>query len=770
MKKILITTFLISLLTSAAYAVEDVAVPSVAPTLGLDDETFFRSPMTNMMPEIREVEDYNYTFESAGRSYKELDSDKMPLFKQMRVRLTNKLNGYDEDGEVKERTPIFTKANFSKAVDKVKFWDKKDKQQNVSEEDVSDLPLTEGSIAESIQTEVMTPETTLSLEGGINKQVTEKELMLDCDKVTYDEETGDMVAHNRPILVLPQQNTKVVADKMVYNQDSNILKGIGNVVVIRNGMPTTSDYIEVDLNEETMQMDKLEALTESMTMNAEKAVQKDAMIILTNGNFFSDHSEIHRLHSRMVGPRFTNMVLEGTDQSLFFGDPSGNKLHVDIRDLFVEAKKNHDVFKAKDIQITRKGSFSFHWPSLTVYTDKNRDYFEASYPEFGTRRKMGMFIGPGFVFGGPGGSVMKAIPFLNYQHGDFGFGGALKYKNTFNTTELGYGSAADIFFLRGRQRLDDNLFLQYSANSFMDEWFMGARMPKYMAEIYFDKKYPKPNFLMEGKTLTFRHRMGLGLMEDNDTNYYGEKINSAGISTARLRYMAEIRQSLYSYSRPEDRFFFDFSVAMQGSAAVYGTGDTQFIARMGPRFHVQYKNWMQDIGYYQTGYDDNTPMPRFDMYRYGHSSIYISEIIRLNKYISVGWSGNVNLSNDSPSGRLFQENRFVVAFGPDDLKIRLGYDFVRRTTYFGFDVAFDTKGTTINYGKMTIKNPERLGKNSQKEERKLAFAPAKKQVEEVNSNVPIASRFKRKQEPAKPTVLKYAQVINIEDPDKETID
>lgn len=102
----------------------------------------------------------------------------------------------------------------------------------------------------------------------------------------------------------------------------------------------------------------------------------------------------------------------------------------------------------KNIEVSHKGKYLFTWPSLTAYTNKERDYFEANYPEFGSRRKLGMFIGPGFVFGGPAGSVMKVIPFLNYQHGNFGFGGALKYRNTFNSTELGYGSAADIFFLK----------------------------------------------------------------------------------------------------------------------------------------------------------------------------------------------------------------------------------------------------------------------------------------------------------------------------------
>ena len=74
-----------------------------------------------------------------------------------------------------------------------------------------------------------------------------------------------------------------------------------------------------------------------------------------------------------------------------------------------------------------------------------------------------------------------------------------------------------------------------------------------------------------------------------------------------------------------NEFAADAGFVMQGSAAIYGTGDTQFIGRVGPRVHLQYKNWMQDIGYFISGYSDQTPLPRYDAYRYGHQirSIHI---------------------------------------------------------------------------------------------------------------------------------------------------
>ena len=761
--------FSIMIIPAAAFGIDGNYEGFAVTPEDLSNERFYESPVSRVAPEVRTPEpEISYPFYSQGRQYKELEDGRAPLFKQIRLKLTDVF--YNRQPKVKE--PEFSvdeKESKTSLPQKLKFWKKHSKQ----EENAEPAPVLEtdkGTISESIQehTEAEIPDESgnISLETGVSEQVVQKELVLDSDNVTFDDDTGDMVATGRPVLTLPQQNTKIIADKMTYNQDSNILKAIGHVIIIRNGMPTKSDYVEVDMNEETIISDNVELKPNAMIANAKKAVQKDGLLILTDGYFHSDQSEIHRLSSRMVGPRFSNMIIAEDDKSLFLGDPSGNKLHLNIDEIYVEARKDHDVIKAKHIEVNKNGHKLFTWPSITAYTNKDRDYFEANYPEFGSRRKLGMFLGPGFTFGGPNGSVIKLIPFINYKD-DVGIGGAMKYRSPFNSTELGYGSAKDIFFLKGIQRLDDNLFLQYSANSYVDDWFLGARMPKYMVEAYFDKSKTIPHFLTEGRHLTFRQRAGFGLMEDNDRNFNGEKIASTGTTTTRLRYMAEISQKIYSYKRPEDRFYFNFDIVMQGSAALYGTGDTQFIARIGPRAHIQYKNWMQDIGYFQSGYDDNTPVPRYDMYRYGHSAFYLSEIIRLNKYISVGWTGMVNLSGDSPNDRLFQENRFAVAIGPDDLKIRIGYDFIRETTYFGFDIAFDTKGTTIKYGKMEIKNPERLGKKQKDEERQIAFSPSARPQEPAEKS----SVFNRsKQKKPKTPVLQYAQVINIEDPDRERVD
>ena len=69
---------------------------------------------------------------------------------------------------------------------------------------------------------------------------------------------------------------------------------------------------------------------------------------------------------------------------------------------------------------------------------------------------------------------------------------------------------------------------------------------------------------------------------------------------------------------------------------------------------------------------------------------------------------------------------------------------------------------------MEIKNPERLGKNQNKddegEKRKIAFSQAKN-----DSEVPVTNKKSKAGASEKPKVLEYAEVIDIEDPDKETI-
>ena len=453
----------------------------------------------------------------------------------------------------------------------------------------------------------------------------------------------------------------------------------------------------------------------------------------------------------MIGPNYSKMILDEDEEKSFIINKKDSSIKIAASKIDVRAGKDHDIFEAKDTEFYFNGKHRFTLPSITAYTNKDREYFEANYPEFGSLSKIGAFVGPGVVVPTPFGSTLKLIPLINYKS-KFGFGGAAKFKSAFNDTFLMYGSATDTFVLQGRQELDENLFLQYGSNAYMDNWFLGGRMPKYIAELVYDKKTTIQNFLAKDRDLKFRHRASIAYSKDGTWNMHSEHIKSTGKDTSRYRYMAEISQNILKYRNVKERKVAELNFVMQGSAAVYGTGDTQFIGRVGPNIHTQYKNWMQDLTYFVSGYSDHNPMPVSEMYRYGHSLINIVEAFRLCKYLSFGWRGTVNLSDDAPNGRLFQENGFYFSLGPDDLKFNLGYDFLRKRTFFSVGIALDTKNTTVDVDKMVIKNPERLGQSDRKDDN-IAF----KAPEPENSKLKKAKK------------QQYAEVIDIEDPDRESL-
>ena len=93
-----------------------------------------------------------------------------------------------------------------------------------------------------------------------------------------------------------------------------------------------------------------------------------------------------------------------------------------------------------------------------------------------------MYLGPGHVFEIPGGSILKVMPILNYNHG-IGIGGIARYMNASNWTQASYGTADSTFMIRGKQKLDDHVYLQYVMNDYSREWFLGRRRAKYGAAL-----------------------------------------------------------------------------------------------------------------------------------------------------------------------------------------------------------------------------------------------------------------------------------------------
>lgn len=767
MKKLLLTALISLMLPNAAHAFidmyEDPAVemtPEQQELEGIQEFFYERPVVTREVKKTEKLEDPDLK-ETRG----------MPLFKQIRIKVTNhfKIKAHEEmlrerKLEAEEAAKLLQeeedlgsttledlqKENLNNLLEVA------DKNQTSNSNEVKkkkfgffkkkDKPADNEKSTEEVSKD--SESETLKLESGVKQTEAQKEAVLDCQVVNYLDDSGEVEALGRPVLTFPTQGVKIVADRLTYNTITNVLKAFDNVEVTRNGNTMYGDYLQINMNEENALITNLKSDQMNMTIYAEKANASDDMVVLEKGKMVSEHSYILRLQTQFLKARIDKMVIPEAAQSHFDDLVGHTKVKVVAKNIKINAKDEHDTITIKGGKFQFGDTKIFNFNRLTVHTNKKHEFIETNIPEFGSRSRIGMFAGPGFVFDTPFASTVKLMPMVNYKDG-FGFGGAVRYSSATNRTDMMYGSAKDVFVMRGKQRLDDRLLLQYGVNSYMNDWWMGQRMAKYLAELVYMDGTRVNDFLGKNKHLTFKNRLSAGYMHDSDVNRFDEKINSPMIGTTRFKYMAQISQSLYSYHNRDKRIHFDAGINLQGSAAVYGTGDTQFIGRIGPYLHTQYKYWMQDIGYFQSAYNDHSPLPRFDAYRYGKSNVYLREALRVNKYLTIAYATSLNLSDDAPNNKQFQENAFIIALGPDDFKVSFGYDFMREQTYFTIAMALDTKGSSVEYDKMEIRHPEKLGRDNKKYVKPVVFP------EEIA--------------PKRPVKRTYAQVINIEDPNREQL-
>lgn len=600
-----------------------------------------------------------------------------------------------------------------------------------TEEDILHNPHNHGSVPPVKKLRLMLQNKNKPKQAVVEDTTPKNQAILDCENMQYFAERSELEADGNVVLFFPSNNSTIKADKMIYNQDSNLIKAYGNVVLISDGKQLNGDFMQMDMNEENAFMDNPKTHMLQISCKAKKGYMYGDKIIQEQGSMYVTKKTMIDVKAEMFGPDLTRMFVPESQKGYLMKEGGhGEKFRIKTREIIVNSKDEHDTVTLKHAEIYFNGKKVGTIPTITLHTNKNQDYLEANYPEIGTMTNLGFFAGPGFDFDTPRGTNLKIVPMINYQgnsdnpdNNSLGFGAIAKYKSATNKTDFAYGTANKIFLMAGIQRLDDDLYLQYGANRYLDDWFLGFRMPALMGELIYTKDFLFPGFLGKTRDMVYTHRITAAYVQDAPVGST-QPLGTDGIGTLRLRYMAEAVQTLYSLGDERlNPINARLDLVGEGSAGVYGTGDTQMIARIGPRIHTQYKNWMQDVGYFLSGYSDKTPLINYDRYMYGRSNVYLQENYRLCKYLTVSWLTSLNLSQDSWNGQLMQENSFFFSFGPEEVKLNIGYDTIRQQSFVTMAVHFDAKGSKIDYDKMVIKNPDTLGKNKNGNNQQQDFSP-----------------------------------------------
>ena len=546
------------------------------------------------------------------------------------------------------------------------------------------------------------------------------QIELSADYMEYYPDRYEVEAIGNAKVEFKKESTILTANKIVFNYDRNILKANEDVVLTSNGTVTEGDFIKLDLNKPEGWIENPITNTDDIKLSAKEAFVYSDKIEEYDGVAKVLSNEVLSFRANS----FASYVDQSGVMSKAFEDkknsPSG-VYSLKAKTIYIDSKKDHEVITIKNADLYLKKLRIAAIPSARIVSNKKNTVIESNFPEIGSQSLLGAHIGPAVVLNVPGGSTLKFAPILTYDKSKLGIGGIARFRNENNMTEVAYGTSRDIFLIRGRQRLAPGLTLNYSRLTNENEWFLGYRKPKYSANL----AYTRSDYVKDLK-LTFSQMYSAGAFVDNLKRH-------TDLSDAewRFRWMTQTYKPLYRYSNEEGNIKVGTGLVAQTAASVYTTGDVLGLFRVGPSLNTQIGPWTQALMYMQTAGAGQTPFS-FDRYRYGRSNVIIVESLKVCKYLSLGYLASLAMNRDVKSDDLFQENRFLVSFGPDYARVTIGYDALRQNTMLIVSMLVGTKDSDIKFKKSVLKNPENFGKkNKTKKTKKKNYKKYLKDKEKI---------------------------------------
>lgn len=522
------------------------------------------------------------------------------------------------------------------------------------------------------------------------------------DEMEFFEETNELEARGNVKITIKPDNTMLSADKMVYNQNTNTIKAYDNVTIFKDGAKLYGDYMLVDMNEENVLMNEPIGEFYTMKIRAQEGYAYANSIEAVNGDVeLAKKVEMKLMTSNFGG--YDQGILNEKTVDFELKKMRVEPYKIKTKEIIINSEREHDTITFKNADIYYKKFKLGTGGNIKIVTNKTQDFIETNLPEVGSLGDFGFYFGPGYVQNLPYGSTIKVAPIMVIDDGKVGVGALAKFRSKTNYTEAAYGTPTSDWIVRGYQKLGDDWRLEYARHGYMDEWFQGERRPGYLAQLVYEKTHDVPHL-----NATYQHRLTGGYVSEYDNEEFG---------TARFRWQAELSKEIYTIGDKEQDMYLELRGTTQASATVYGTGEVVGIIRGGPMLNSRVKNWGSRISYFIAGVHGKSPFA-FDEYRYGRSSINIDENIRLHRYLTVGYYGTLSPMRDNIDEELLTENRFYAIFGPDDLKVAIGYDTVRQRTLFDVVFLLGVDNTKVKFDKLKIKDPNKLGQEHNRAEDK----------------------------------------------------
>lgn len=528
------------------------------------------------------------------------------------------------------------------------------------------------------------------------------------DDVNYDPESGSFIIQGSAQLNISDQGINLSADRIEYLPKESKLKALGNVLVNGKGQLTFSKNLEINLNNNDTYLDGVRTETPLASIIGKEGFirtnKTSRYAQYKDGNFKS--SIPVRLGGSPLGNFQSYRLIQNYEdmQNNVLGENQSYSIKANNITYHPDRIQNNLIIRGASLKfkdIPFKLPIPFY---IMTAGDSSQQMFGLTMGN-NPRTGAGDFnLGPklSFVLGNPKNKRALAISPFVQTGSSLGYGGMMQYTDTRNNAMLGYGTSKKRGLAEIKTALTPHNNLVYGWNSYIE-----GGITKQYAQLN-DKRTIKIPFI--GGLL-----VNNGINSFADFSFINDSQNLRNAENNRLSKLQKDSLGENNFSdklgfRLQESFSFStkpifeigtakYNAALRldslSSARLYTTGDYNLFTSFAPMVRV-HGNKFTD---FELGYQQLLPMGQspfgFDQVIQGQQSFIGNGDFNLSKWFSIGGGGIYSISRSD-----WVSQQIRITAGPEDFKLSVGFDPVRKQFNFSFNLMFNDK---IDYRKFSYK-------------------------------------------------------------------
>jgi hypothetical protein len=576
--------------------------------------------------------------------------------------------------------------------------------------------------------------------GLVHVVISEQNAELVADRVIYDQVNEVLIAEGNVRIIRQGEETQGKYARIDLTRKSALIDDVETKVeavrIKAERAFVNQDFVEMQNGKLILSRDMLVSglqRSQRLTQNGVSLAQATSAApstVLRTGYQPHDLTMISAVN--FADADYTNAA--SAQQQAFIRYYQANGVELDTQALQGKSTSPWDL-KVKDLEVhqfpDKYQVVTLKWPQLTF---KTVPVLTVPGVDFGMSQKSGRFdyLGPkmgydpdlGGAHAGPGLNMhlgpgsLKISPLATYgtrisrgSNGSFvakdptigaGISGIYTDDHTIlqgsRSTQNNYTSLfAQRKIFDGRTRLIASMNTTY-----MGGLLSGMERPAYGVQIADQRP------LWQGNRFTLLNYASAGYFKDefNPTNlstFFFDKPPNEPPVQGRL-----LSQVLFLNNKPLIRLgqYLDIGFVAQMYNALYTGGDYYNVMRAGPTANLHLGDRFLSQAYLsKASINGETPFV-FDGFIYGKESLSLNNALRVNKFLSVGARQDLDLGRDNAKSDLMVGNIVYLTVGPPDVKLNIGFDVIRRTTYFGVNFYPSTGSNAVKFDHGEIFRPQ----------------------------------------------------------------